>query len=146
MGLKEKLTQLRKNKGLSQLELAEMMGVSRQAVSRWENGLSVPSTDKLKQLSDLYSVSLDSLLSNSEETATSQNPEIGETITINAHYTPTTASVDFGFFAPDGLFYPISASNGYINVTIEVTQHGYYRFGIHNKSSNSISAFGIVTY
>lgn len=72
--------------------------------------------------------------------------EIGETITINAHYTPTTASVDFGFFAPDGLFYPISASNGYINVTIEVTQHGYYRFGIHNKSSNSISAFGIVTY
>ena len=81
MGLKEKLTQLRKNKGLSQLELAEMMGVSRQAVSRWENGLSVPSTDKLKQLSDLYSVSLDSLLSNSEETATSQNPEITAPVT-----------------------------------------------------------------
>lgn len=72
--------------------------------------------------------------------------EIGETITINAHYTPTTASVDFGFIAPDGLFYPVSASNGYINVTIEVTQHGYYRFGIKNKSSYSISAFGIVTY
>ena len=81
MGLKEKLTQLRKNKGLSHLELAEMMGVSRQAVSRWENGLSVPSTDKLKQLSDLYSVSLDSLLSNSEETATSQNPEITAPVT-----------------------------------------------------------------
>lgn len=72
--------------------------------------------------------------------------EIGDSITINAHYTPTTASVDFGFIAPDGLFYPVSASNGYINVTIEVTQHGYYRFGIQNKSSYAISAFGIVNF
>ena len=72
--------------------------------------------------------------------------EIGETITINAHYTPTTASVDFGFIAPDGLFYPVSASDGYINVTIEVTQHGYYKFAIRNNSAYAISAFGIVTY
>lgn len=61
MELKEKLTQLRKEKGLSQLELAEIMDVSRQAVSRWETGLSIPSVDKLKRLSDLYGVSLDSL-------------------------------------------------------------------------------------
>ena len=79
MELKERLTQLRKEKGLSQLELAEMLDVSRQAVSRWENGLSVPSTEKLKQLSNLYCVSLDSLLSDSEEAATSQNSEITAT-------------------------------------------------------------------
>ena len=79
MELKEKLTQLRKEKGLSQLELAEILDVSRQAVSRWENGLSVPSTDKLKQLSHLYSVSLDSLLSDSEEVESAQNNKITAT-------------------------------------------------------------------
>lgn len=62
MELKDKLTHLRKEKGLSQLELAEVMNVSRQAVSRWETGLSIPSTDKLKGLSELYGVSLDTLL------------------------------------------------------------------------------------
>lgn len=79
MELKEKLTRLRKEKGLSQFKLAEIMDVSRQAVSRWENGLSVPSTDKLKQLSNLYSVSLDSLLSDSEETKPPENSEITAT-------------------------------------------------------------------
>ena len=67
MELKDKLTQLRKEKGLSQLELAEVMNVSRQAVSRWETGLSIPSTDKLKGLSELYDVSLDTLLRSEDE-------------------------------------------------------------------------------
>lgn len=75
MELKEKLSQLRKNRELSQLELAEMLDVSRQAVSRWENGLSVPSMNKLKQLSDLYGVSLDSLLGDTQDVSPSLNPE-----------------------------------------------------------------------
>ncbi|MCR5825962.1 MAG: helix-turn-helix domain-containing protein [Oscillospiraceae bacterium] len=79
MKLKEKLTQLRKEKGWSQLELAERLNVSRQAVSRWENGLAIPSTDKLKQLSTLYGVSLDSLLSDSEEMKPPEKPEITAT-------------------------------------------------------------------
>ena len=53
---------LRKEKGLSQIQLAEMMNVSRQAVSRWEVGASVPSTDNLKYLGELYDVSLEYLL------------------------------------------------------------------------------------
>ena len=81
------------------------------------------------------------------KTAGSSFPlEIGESITINAHYSPSSASVDFGFIAPDGLFYPVHASGGYINVTIDVTQHGYYTFAIRNNSSSSISVFGIVNY
>lgn len=67
MELKDKLTHLRKEKGLSQLELAEALRVSRQAVSRWENGLSAPSMAKLKGLSELYGVSLDALLSDTSE-------------------------------------------------------------------------------
>lgn len=48
MKLEERLISLRKEKGLSQMKLAEMMNVSRQAISRWEVGAAVPSTDNLK--------------------------------------------------------------------------------------------------
>lgn len=74
MTLQEKLTELRKQKGLTQLDLAEQLHVSRQAISRWEVGAAVPSTDNLKVLSELYGVSVDYLLNDnskavSEETA-----------------------------------------------------------------------------
>lgn len=59
MKLEEKLISLRKEKGLSQMKLAEMMNVSRQAISRWEVGAAVPSTDNLKFLGNLYGVSLE---------------------------------------------------------------------------------------
>ncbi len=62
MKLEEKLISLRKEKGLSQMKLAEMMNVSRQAISRWEVGAAVPSTDNLKFLGNLYGVSLEYLL------------------------------------------------------------------------------------
>lgn len=58
----EKLVSLRKEKGLSQLQLAEEINVSRQAISRWEVGLAVPSREKLRALSELYNVSVDYLL------------------------------------------------------------------------------------
>lgn len=64
MKLEEKLISLRKEKGLSQTKLAEMMNVSRQAISRWEVGAAVPSTDNLKFLGNLYGVSLEYLLHN----------------------------------------------------------------------------------
>lgn len=71
MDLAERLTLLRKENGISQLELAEKLGVSRQAVSRWENGASIPSTEKLISLSKLYNVSMAYLIG--EEDATEKN-------------------------------------------------------------------------
>ena len=62
MSLAEKLVTLRKQKGLTQMDLAEQLNVSRQAISRWEVGAAVPSTDNLKVLSELYGVSVDYLL------------------------------------------------------------------------------------
>lgn len=62
MKLEERLTALRKKKGLSQLELAEALGVSRQAVSRWEVGASAPGMENLLALSRLYGVPLDELV------------------------------------------------------------------------------------
>lgn len=71
MDLAERLTLLRKENGISQLELAEKQGVSRQAVSRWETGASIPSTEKLISLSKLYNVSMAYLIG--EEDATEKN-------------------------------------------------------------------------
>lgn len=62
MKLEEKLVSLRKKKGLTQLQAAEAVGVSRQAISKWEAGSVVPSSDNLRRLGELYEVSTDFLL------------------------------------------------------------------------------------
>ena len=67
MNLPEKLTYLRKEKGLTQASLAETLNVSRQAISRWEVGTAVPSTDNLKVLSNLYGVPVDYLLNDNTD-------------------------------------------------------------------------------
>lgn len=58
----DKLVELRKKNGLSQEKLAEKLGVSRQAVSRWERAESSPDINNYVQLSQLYNISLDELL------------------------------------------------------------------------------------
>ena len=62
MDTKEILLKLRNKAGLSQEELAEKVYVTRQAVSRWETGETLPNTETLKQLSRLYNVSINTLL------------------------------------------------------------------------------------
>lgn len=59
----EKLKELRKNRGLTQEELAEELFVSRTAISKWESGRGYPSIDSLKEISSYFSVSIDDLLS-----------------------------------------------------------------------------------
>ena len=63
MEFNEKLQQLRKNKGLTQEELAEVLYVSRTTISKWELGRGYPSIDSLKDISKFFSVSIDDLLS-----------------------------------------------------------------------------------
>jgi len=62
MSTKDILLELRTKNGLSQDSLAEKVFVTRQAVSRWENGETVPNTETLKLLSKLYNVSINTLL------------------------------------------------------------------------------------
>ena len=62
METKDVLLKLRTEKGLSQEELAAKLFVTRQAVSRWENGDTVPNTETLKLLSRLFDVSINTLL------------------------------------------------------------------------------------
>lgn len=61
MDTKQVILELRTQKGMSQDELAEKVFVSRQAVSRWENGETVPNTETLKLLSKVFDVSINTL-------------------------------------------------------------------------------------
>lgn len=63
MEFHEKLQELRKNRGLTQEELAEALYVSRTAISKWESGRGYPSIDSLKEIASYFSVSIDDLLS-----------------------------------------------------------------------------------
>lgn len=62
MKFQDKVQILRKEKGMSQEKLAEKIGVSRQAVAKWEVGQSYPDVDKLIILSDLFRISIDKLI------------------------------------------------------------------------------------
>ena len=62
MNFADKLKQIRKDRKLSQEELAELLDVSRQAVSKWEQGVGYPEVEKLLLLSDKLNISLDNLM------------------------------------------------------------------------------------
>lgn len=63
MGFAENLTELRKLSNYSQEELAERIGVSRQTLSKYETGESLPDIEKCRQLADVFSVTVDDLIS-----------------------------------------------------------------------------------
>ena len=66
MEFNEKLQELRKNKGLTQEELAQCLFVSRAAVSKWESGRGYPNIDSLKAIAEFFGVTVDGLLSGDE--------------------------------------------------------------------------------
>ena len=73
MEFNEKLQELRKNKGLTQEELAQEIYVSRTAVSKWESGRGYPNIDSLKELAKFFSVTVDELLSPDEIITAAEN-------------------------------------------------------------------------
>ena len=74
MELSQKLKELRKKQGLTQLELAERLFVSRQAISGWEAGTSRPSTENLQSLSRLFNIPLETLLDDTAEVEPAKLP------------------------------------------------------------------------
>lgn len=70
MSFAEKMIELRKQNGLSQQDLADRLGVSRQAVSRWETGAVQPLADSVKSLAQVFQVSTDYLLNDDLDTPT----------------------------------------------------------------------------
>ncbi len=74
MTLGEKLKSCRTKKKLSQEKVAELVGVSRQAVTKWENNQTVPNSNNLITLASIYGVSLDELVTEKQEDEKSENP------------------------------------------------------------------------
>ena len=79
------LQELRKEKRLTQEQIAEQMGVARRTVSRWETGSNMPDLDILLELSDLYEVDLQEILSG-ERKSEQMNQELKETVLQVADY------------------------------------------------------------
>jgi transcriptional regulator with XRE-family HTH domain len=78
MEFNEKLQELRKQKRLTQEELAESLYVSRTAISKWESGRGYPSIESLKAISEFFSVSVDELLSGKELICVAEKDSIGK--------------------------------------------------------------------
>ena len=79
------LQQLRKEKGLTQEQLAERFQIARRTVSRWETGSNLPDLDLLIELSDFYAVDLREIL-NGERTDKKMNKDMEETVLKVAEY------------------------------------------------------------
>jgi len=89
--LSERIYQFRRKNGLSQEQLAERIGVSRQAISKWESGTSTPELEKLLALSKCFNITLDELVkdeaSNQETSETPQKSEkdaVSKTVEMKA--------------------------------------------------------------
>lgn len=84
MALGEKLKQYRLSKGLSQEKAAELLDVSRQAVTKWENNQTTPSMDNLIALSSLYDVPLEELAGTKNKTSPKENIILRTNLTLIA--------------------------------------------------------------
>ncbi|MBE6881480.1 MAG: helix-turn-helix domain-containing protein [Ruminococcaceae bacterium] len=123
MSFAENLKQLRKEKQLSQEELAEILDVSRQAVSKWEQGTGYPEVEKLLLLSSKLNISLDSLM----ETEIAQNSNtpkknVTGTITITSpierviatcHKVVSSQKMSGGKSSPQYALFGKSEGNGF---------------------------------
>jgi len=84
------LKELRKEKGVTQEQLAEQFSVSNRTISRWENGNNMPDLDILIEISDYYEVDLREIL-NGERKSENMNKEMKETVLQAVDYTNTEA-------------------------------------------------------
>ena len=92
MYLSENIYKLRCRHKMSQEDLAEALGVSRQSVSKWENGNAVPDLDRLVKLSELFGVSLDQLVNGNENPRAAESlPE--PTVIIHTEHSSTQKTV-----------------------------------------------------
>ena len=84
MTLGDKLSKLRKENNYTQEQLANVLGVSRQSISKWESNIAYPETDKLIRISELFNCTLDYLLKDAEETSNSKQTN-EKSLSFKAH-------------------------------------------------------------
>ena len=89
----DKISKLRRENNYTQEQLAELLGVSRQAISKWESSLAYPETDKLIRLGELFDCSLDYLLKDSVEDRGISKDEFDSRGAANAYPEPTVEGI-----------------------------------------------------
>lgn len=99
MKLFVKIQQLRKQNGMSQEKLAQLLGVSRQSVSKWESGQSLPEIDKIIQLSNIFEVTTDYLLKDVSEEKCIDILRKEKEKDVLAHHTSLMFKVGFTMFS-----------------------------------------------
>lgn len=140
----QKITRCRKEKGITQAELAETLGVSRQAVSRWESDLAFPETDKLVKLSNIFGCSVDWLLKYDEKESGEKECESGERGEENGNL--------FGKFSGLHFEYKSRRTVGnlplvHINIGLGRTAKGVFAVGIKSVGIVSVGllSLGVVS-
>lgn len=129
MTFKEKIVKLRKMKGLTQDEFASAVGVSRQAVYKWESGQSYPEAAKLLEIKLLFNVSIDDLLDDSYEVIVpekkkrkrltkAEKAEIEKKVEEGAPVTETVAREE----APEKEEIPVTVSAPTVTAAAEETE------------------------
>lgn len=103
MNMADRIQNLRKAKGISQEELANQLGVSRQAVSKWEGQQSTPDLEKIIAMSDYFGVTTDYLLKGTEPT--SGQGEKGKEIVSQVLFLASTALIAIGLLCGIGEWY-----------------------------------------
>ena len=174
MEFHEKLQELRKQKGLTQEELAEMLFVSRTAISKWESGRGYPNIESLKSISDFFSVSIDDLLSGEEMlTLAESDRKEKESHFRDLVFGLLDCSIILLFFLPifgqtdSGIVQSVSLWNlsdlqGYLKATYFIVliatvlcgvatlalQNGSHPFWVNNKNKFSLffNAAGIILF
>ena len=103
MNMADRIQYLRKGKGISQEEFADKVGVSRQAVSKWESEQSTPDIQKIIIMSEFFGVTTDYILKGIEPAA--DDEQKGKEITSKILYILSTAFVAVGLFCAFGGWY-----------------------------------------
>lgn len=124
--LGERLQALRKSRGLSQEQLAEQAGVSRQAVSKWELGESQPDLDKVLALSEFFGVSTDYLLKGGGEART---PEDKRRTIGQVQFVVSAGLLAVGLLMAFGLWYVRPDSAIWFGMMVQVAGVVWYFAG-----------------
>ena len=108
MDLGHQLKELRKEKGVSQEDLANVLGVSRQAVYKWENNKGYPDIENLIRLSDYFEVTIDEIIR--------KDPKLQKKIHVGENRKPLSQFSDAGFYV--GLILIIISNGGFFELEV----------------------------
>ena len=120
----EKLFKLRKDKGLSQEGLAEQLNTTRQAISKWENNQGYPETEKILMMSNIFGISVDSLLKENTEQAVSTekgyyvSKECAEGYILFHRKTTRKTAIGLAIMVLAGVPYFLFESNQVLSITL----------------------------